>query len=414
VAEQFYIERLGGGMTLLGQRMEQVSSAAMTLVTPSGSAQDPPGRGGAAMVLCEWSLRGAGDRDTRQLNDALDALGCQHHESVRSAHSLVNAAQLGRNLLPVLAIFADVVRHPRLGEATFAPSRALVEQDLATLADEPARRCSLKLRERFYPHPLGRCAYGTPESLDAITPEMLRNHHAAHVGPDGTILAVAGNFDWPTLRDRVEELFGDWSAPPAEPPPLQDPPGGVMHVKKDSAQVHIGLAHRSVPIGHERYYAARMAEMALSGGASARLHTELREKRGLVYHVASHYHSLKDHAGMFTYAGTRPELAQQTFDAIVGEIRRLGEDIDEGEITRARTQLKSALIMQGESTTARANALASDWYHLRRLRGLAELSDAIDAVTAADVVAYLRERPADAFTVLVIGPEPLDTSAAEA
>jgi predicted Zn-dependent peptidase len=409
VTERFHVAELDNGMTLLAQEMDYVSSAAMTLVVPSGSAHDPAEAAGAGSVACEWCVRGAGERTTRQLNDALDSLGCQHHELVRGEHLLFTAAQLGRNLPAVLGIFADVLRRPRLDDETFAPSRTLVQQDLAALEDEPARKCMLLLRERFYPPPLGRCALGSAEGLAALSPEMLRRHIYAHFVPTGSILAVAGKIDWPALKDAVEALFGDWAAGdvPAHVPSAAA--GGVMHVAKDSAQTHVGLAYRSVPMHHERYYAARMAEMVLSGGAAARLHTEVREKRGLVYHVAASYHSLKDHAGMFAYAGMRPEVAQETFEVTLAEIRRLGEGVADEEITRARTQLKSALVMQGESTSSRAGALASDWYHLRRLRSLRELSQAIDSVTAGDVLDYVHEFPPEAFTVLVIGPEPVDT-----
>jgi len=410
VSERLYIHELGNGMTLLGQQMEHVASAAMALVVPGGAAHDPPETPGAGSVACEWCLRGAGDRDTRQLNDALDALGCQHHELVRSEHLLLTAAQLGRNLSDVLGIFADILRRPRLGSETFAPSRALIEQDLASLADEPGRKCMLLLRERFYPDPLGRCVYGTAEGLGALTPEGLRRHVGEHLTPPGTILAVAGSIDWPAVRDQVESLFADWRGEAVPSRPSTPPAGGVSHVAKDSAQVHIGLAHRAAPVGHEQYYAARVAEMVLSGGPAARLHTEVREKRGLVYHVSSSYHSLKDHAGMFTYAGTRPQLAQQTFEVTVGEIRRLGEGVRDEEIVRARTQLRSALIMQGEATASRASALASDWYHLRRLRSLDEVSEAVESVTAADVVDYLHAFGPAELTVLVLGPEPVDTT----
>jgi len=413
LSERFIVNELPNGMTLLGQPMDHVSSAAVTMVVPAGAAHDPSALAGAGSVACEWCLRGAGERDTRQLNDALDALGCQHHESVRSEHVLFSAAQLGRTLPAVLDLLADILRRPRLDDETFVPSRALVEQDLASLEDEPARRCSLLLRERFYPPPLGRCTYGTPAGLAAATAPALREHIAAHYTPAGTILAAAGNIDATALRGLVERAFGDWPVthPPAPVP--ETPPRGVTHLPKDSAQVHIGLAHRAAPIGHRQYYACRIAEMVLSGGAAARLHTEVREKRGLAYHVASHYHSLREHAGMFTYAGTRPDLAQETLDTTVTEIRRLAEGVRDDEVARARTQLKSALIMQGESTAARANALASDWYHLGRLRSLDELSAAIEAVTPADVLAYLDAFPAEDFTALVIGPEPVDTGVLE-
>ena len=65
--------------------------------------------------------------------------------------------------------------------------------------------------------------------------------------------------------------------------------------------------------------------------------------------------------------------------------------------------------MQGESTSARASALGSDWVHLKRLRGLDEISNAINAVTEKDVMEYLEKFPADNFTILTIGPDGLES-----
>jgi predicted Zn-dependent peptidase len=411
MSERMFIKELPSGMVLVGQEMEHVSSAAMTLVTPAGASHEAEGKEGAAAVVTEWSMRGAGDRDTRALNDALDALGCQHHEDTRGRFICFEAVQLGRNVADILAVYADVLRRARLEDRTFGPCRDLALQDLASLEDEPARKCTVMLRERFYPHPLGRSALGKAESLAALTPDDARRHSHTRIKPDGTILSVAGNVEWNALAGLAERLFGDWSGEADAEIDVRPAAGGVTHVAKQTAQTHIALAYPSVPIGHERYYAARLAETVLSGGMSGRLFTEVREKRGLVYHVAAHYHSLKDRAGIFAYAGTRPETAQETFDVLVAELRRLAEGIEPDELARARTQLKSALVMQGESTAARSAALASDWYHLGRLRSLRELSDAIDGVNMEDVTAYLCLCPPRDITVLVVGPEPIDTGA---
>ena len=411
--EKFHVKQLPNGMTLVGQTMENVSSAAMTFQVCAGSARDPEGLGGTATVAAEWALRGAGDRDTRQLNDALDALGCQHHESVRSEHVAFSTAQLGRNLHDVLAVYADILRRPRLDDDTFAPCQALALQDLAALEDEPARKCTILLRERFYPMPLGRSQLGSPESVEALTADAVRRHVGCTFSPAGAIVSVAGHVEWDAFCDDVEALLGDWS-PPAPPRPEPTPPaGGVTHIAKDSAQCHIALAHAAWPVASDTHLAARVSQTVLSGGMSSRLFTEVREKRGLAYHVATTYHSLKDYAGMFTYAGTVPEKAQETFDVTVGELRRLGQGVTDDELACARTQLKSSLVRMGESTGARAEALSSSWYHLGRLRGLDELTHEIDTVTADDVRAYLHDHPAENFTVLVIGPEPVDAGAAD-
>jgi predicted Zn-dependent peptidase len=410
VSEQYFVQQLANGLTLLGQKIEQVSSAAISLVVPAGASHDPAGCEGAASIISEWGLRGAGTRDTRQLNEALDSLGCQHQESVLSEHIQFSAALLGANIDGAMELYADIILRPRLEDSAFGPCRDLTLQDLASLEDEPIHKCNLLLRERYYPHPLGRSIYGTQESLKAMTSGKARSAFVDGFNPSGAILAVAGNIDWNTLLKRAERLFGSWRSPARKEVKTTPPIGGVLHLPKESAQTHIALAHRSVTISDPRYYAARIAEVVLSGGMSSRLFTEVREKRGLVYHVSTRYHSLKSHAGMFTYAAAAPEKAQQTLDITVGEIRRLADGVTPEEMARARTQLKSALIMQGESTTSRANAQTSDWYHLGRVRTLRELSEEIEKVTAEDVLAYLRDFPAKQFTIIVIGPKPLDTS----
>ncbi len=65
--------------------------------------------------------------------------------------------------------------------------------------------------------------------------------------------------------------------------------------------------------------------MAILGGYfSARLFTEVREKRGLCYSVYSSYESQRERAAMLCYAGTSTDRAQETLDVMIAEIQRLG------------------------------------------------------------------------------------------
>jgi predicted Zn-dependent peptidase len=64
--------------------------------------------------------------------------------------------------------------------------------------------------------------------------------------------------------------------------------------------------------------------------------------------------------------------------------------------------------MQQESTIARSSSIARDWYHLGRVMTLAEVRDQIDALTVTSVLDYVRRHPAQDFTILTIGPQPLE------
>jgi len=138
---------------------------------------------------------------------------------------------------------------------------------------------------------------------------------------------------------------------------------------------------------------------------SARLFTEVREKRGLCYAIGASYHGLKEAAGITCYAGTVPQTAQQTLDVIIEQFDRLKEDISDEEIARAKVGLESALIMSSESSASRAAHIAADYYILSRVRSLDEIKQRIEQTSKESVLKFLRENCFIDYTVVTIGPE---------
>ena len=177
------------------------------------------------------------------------------------------------------------------------------------------------------------------------------------------------------------------------------------HIQHEGAQVHIGLMTSTVTVQDPNYYNAMAAVSVLSGGMSSRLFTEVREKRGLCYAVGANYNGLKQAAGISCYAGTTPDKAQETIDVIIAEFDRLGKDITESEIARAKVGLKSSLIMQSESSSSRANGIAGDHYLLGRVRSIEEIKEKLEEVSVETVSSFLKNNKFDGYTVVTIGPE---------
>jgi len=279
---------------------------------------------------------------------------------------------------------------------------------LASQDDDPRSKLMVELRKRHFPEPLGRNPLGVHDQLTVLQGSTVADLHQKSYLPDRTILAVAGSFDWPKLREKVSSLFAHWSGHPAPEPALGSAGPKTDHLDQQTAQTHIGIAYDSVPPTHPGYYRACLAVAVLSGGMSGRLFTEVREKRGLCYHVAARHHVLKGRGTVLCYAGTAAERAQQTLEVTLAELKRLPEGITQAELDRAKIGLKASLIMQGESTTARSACAAADYYHLARVRSLDEISDAIDAVTVSDLLDHLQQFPPADFTILTLGNEKLE------
>ena len=405
--QQLFQHTYPNGLTLLAERMDHVRSATMYFMVPAGYVNEPAERLGLAGVLAEMLSRGAGDRDSKQLSLALDNLGADRNEGAGSFNLTLSAGTLARNLPAVLELYADIIRRPWLPDDELEPTVELALQDLQGLDDSPSDLCLLELKRRYYPQPYNRNQYGTVETLGAITPADVKRFHAERFRPGGAILSVAGNIDWPRLKDQVGDLFADWTGTATTPQAgaAHRPESG--HLTKETNQTQIAVAYPTAAFGSPDFYLARGAIAVLSGGMSSRLFTEVREKRGLCYSVSASYDQVKGMASVVCYAGSRTEKAQETLDVTIGELKRLKDGIADEEVDRVRAGLKTSLIMQQESTSARAGSMASDWFYLGRVRAIDEIQTAIDGLTPPSLLAHLDRYPAKDFTVVTLGPKPL-------
>ena len=137
---------------------------------------------------------------------------------------------------------------------------------------------------------------------------------------------------------------------------------------------------------------------------SSRLFQEIREKRGLVYSIYTYPVFYRD-CGMFgIYAGTSPGDVNELIPVISEEISRLPATLNEKEIERAKTQLKSATLMSLESTGSRCEQIAQQILVFGRPLTIREQVQNIEAVDRDE----LYETAVQIFfgkpTVAAIGP----------
>lgn len=409
MTEKIHLHTYDHGLVLIAEPMPWLESAAFSLLLPAGAVHDPPERAGLASLTCEMALRGAGPYNSRELIERLDNLGVERSESVGDAHTSFSGATLAESLFPALEVFAEVVLRPHLPADQLDAGRQVALQEVLSVDDDPPQKLMETLRARHYPAPWGRPSHGDVAGLESIVLGEIAAHVERRYQPQGAILGVAGKFDWPALQAHVERLFAGWQPRDGNLPAADAPGEGQSeHLESDTNQTQIGVAYSSVPYRHPDYFQAWGAVGALSGGMSARLFTEVREKRGLCYSVHAAYHTLRDQGAVFAYAGTTAARAQETLDVLVGELVRLAEGIEPHEIQRLKARIKSALIMQQESSASRSSMLARDWYHLGRPRSLDEVGALVDALTCESINAYLAAHPPRDFTVVTLGPEPLE------
>ena len=394
---------LSNGLRVLYEPMPWLPTLSATLLMSFGSATDPQGYEGSATVLHEWLQRGSGVLNSRQISDAFDDLGVRRGGGAGREASTLAAAFLAVDAAKALPLLASMVMEPRFDDSEFAASVELSLEELRSIDDAPTQRMFEELTARFLASPHRRSGYGTEEGLAALTPASVRKDAAARVGPANSILALAGGSGWGELLPVIEASFGLWRGRVVPLPEPRIAPKQRHHVHADTSQLQLGLAYPSAQMGTDEGYLYSLALNVLSGSMGARLFTEIREKRGLVYSVSAATRALKGLGYTVGYAGTTTERASETLEVFLQELERLSDGVTADELERSRTGLLSSVVMRGESSGSTSSRLALDAYHLGRARTLTEVSQKVREATLQQVNDYLAANPVPEPTIVTLG-----------
>lgn len=408
LAPNYFMHVFDNGLRMVGQRMPSLASVTFGVQLAAGMRDEPSEKGGLTYLLADMMFQGTKNRTVRQLTEEFEAIGARKGGEAATEFARYSCQIVGNKLDPALELMADVLLTPAVPENELNQMRSVQLQEIRRRDDEPMRRIFDLVRERFYAGTsLGRRALGTRESVEGLSRDDLLAFYNARYQPDGALFSIAGNFDWDAAVARVGELLGAWQGQaPVMPTGSPSPETSVSIELQEGNQEHIGMAFPYPVYGDPDYYAASVVTEIFGGGMTSRLFREVREKRGLVYSVAMIFAPNGIYGAGYLYAGTTPEKAHETVHVMLEELRRLrDEGVTDDELERAKVQLKSELVMRGESSAARMGALLRSWWYEQKLTTIQELKAAIDGVTREQIQRLLQRYPmTEPLVIGAIGP----------
>ena len=292
-------------------------------------------------------------------------------------------------------------------EAEIEVERGVILQEIGQALDTPDDIVFDWLQEVAYPdQPLGRTILGPSERVGSFNRNDLASFVGEHYGPNQMILSAAGAIDHDDIVRQAEALFGH--LPAVTPKTLLQPAyfgGGERRELKALEQVHFALALEGPDYRDPGIYTAQVYSTAIGGGMSSRLFQEVREHRGLCYTIFAQTGAYEDTGLTTIYAGTSATEIGQLATITVDELKRAAEDMSDGEVDRARAQMKAGLLMGLESPSNRAERLARLMSIWGRIPSVAETIERIDAVNTSGVRDFAQQTAVNSGAALALyGP----------
>ena len=393
----FERHRLSNGLTVWLVPLRGRELVSVHLLFDAGAAAEDEIHGGIAALTARLLVTGTRRLDAAAFAEATERLGLElsSESSWDSARAAFSA--LGTQLDPGLELLCEMVREPRLDEGEFERLKAERLADILQSRADPGRLADEMFLRSTYAEetPYRRPAAGAPETVEELTVDDARAHHAAHFAPSSAHLIIAGGFDPSAARLAAERQLGEWTgdarghrrfdsaARDGRRVVLVDRPGAV--------QSELRVGHVGIDRHDPRYFHATVMAGLLGGTFGSRLNLRLREELGYTYGARAGFDPRRA-AGPFTAtAAVQTEVTVPAIGELLGQLDRMRETTPgDDELSDVKDFLIGVFPLRFETTGGVAGAieplavygLPDDYWQTYRQR-IEEVSPA-DAHRAAE------------------------------
>ena len=380
------ISRLFNGLTVITDPMPQLESAAVGVWVNTGTRNETKHVMGVSHMLEHMAFKGTERRSARAIAEEIEAVGGYLNAYTSREQTAFHARVLKDDVPLALDILADILTAPTFEQVELERERQVVLQEIGQARDTPDDIIFDHLQSVIYPdQPMGWPILGEDETVASFRREDLRAYMDSNYRAGGMTLVASGAVAHEEILRLADEKFGRLNeGNVAEPMPAHYV-GGNMRGDQELEQAHVTFAFPGVSNCDPDYYTAQVYVTALGGGMSSRLFQEAREKRGLCYSIYAFAHSAKDSGVIGVYTGTGENESAEIAAVVAGEMASLAETASEGEIARAKAQLRSSVLMGLERPGSRAEQIAGQVFALGRVLSVREVVERLDAVDVSEV-----------------------------
>ncbi|MCA9051707.1 MAG: insulinase family protein, partial [Planctomycetaceae bacterium] len=412
-------ELKSGIKTALLPKKTRGETVNLRLTLRYGNLDALKGKAVAGEYLPAMMLRGTESMTRQDINDAFDRYRAKVSFSGDPGTVTVSLQTLRGNLLPVLEIVRDALRHPvfpedeleLLKEAQLASAEQRLTDPTAIASNVVQKKISV------YEPDDPRYIAGLSEEIErirSVSAEQIRSLYRELLNSSNGEMSIVGDFDPQEVQPVLESIAADWTSNVSYERiakiPVNNERGDFETINTPDKANATYFAAMTLPLkdDHPDNPALTLGNHILGGGAlSSRLGNRVRQDEGLSYTVQSAFQasSVDERSVFYIFAICNPGNADKLKTVIREELDRLLKDgITEEELQEQKAGLLQSLELQRTRDNSLASLLGSHLQTGRTMQYSADYEDRLRALTVEDVNTALRKHIApDRLYVVIAG-----------
>ena len=386
----YSIKKFPNGFTLVHAHIPTVKSVGIGVFVKVGSSAENDKNNGIAHFIEHMLFKGTSKRTAYQLVSEVEDIGAVTNASTSKEITCYYTSSLSEHAERCTEILSDIFFNSIFLEEEMAKEKDVVLEEIAMLEDTPDDVCiELACSTFFSEHALGREILGTAQTVKNISKDDILQFMADHYTADNTVLSIAGEVDFESACMLAEKYFVDnFTNNIAKPVVLPTNVPVSQYVKrvKDIEQANVAMIFPSIPYNHEGEYAMHVLNVVLGSSMSSRLFQSVREQNGYAYSIYSYPGAYISDGYFIIYFGT-------SFDKVGDAVKLIRKELDDiksngitdVELNRAKEQLKSSLVMNGESSLSVMRFIGRSYLLKGEINEMDDRLEKVKMVTKQDV-----------------------------
>src|SRR5574339_546721 len=364
--------KLKNGLTVYLMEQHEVPVINVSVILPAGAIYDGE-KAGLASLTATALKHGTKNFTKEKLDEELDFHGASINASASKESAGVSARMAAKDKDKILILLKEIMLEPSFDAAEFDKEKKRLLVSLEQQKESPrAVIGSYFDKFIFGDHVYGNIVQGKISTVSPLTVADVKKFYAENYLPEGSAIAVAGDFKIAEMKTLITRLFSDWkkgTKPQAnlasKPVPVPAKQQVLLINKDDAKETTFYIGGQGISRNNPDYVAIDVVNTLFGGRFTSMLNDELRVNTGLTYGANSRFNALKN-GGTFVIstftAGKTTEAAIDKALEVLNKLHTTG--IDENSLTSAKNYVKGQFPPRHETAGQLAGLMTQMfWYN---------------------------------------------------
>lgn len=404
--------KLKNGLTVYLIEQHEVPVINVSVILPAGAIYDGE-KSGLASLTSSALMHGTKNFTKEKLDEEIDFLGASINTSASKEAGSLSARMASKDRDKVLNLIKEVLLEPVFDEEEFAKEKKRLLVGLEQQKESPRAVIGSYFDKFMYgDHVYGNIIQGKIETVMPITVADVKKFYSENFLPEGSAIAIAGDFNSAEMKGLVSNLFSGWKKG-VKPQvnlaskPITKPAGArVLLINKDDARettFYIGAP--GISRNNPDFVSIDVINTLFGGRFTSMLNDELRVNTGLTYGANSRFTALKNGGTFHISTFTANKTTEPAIDKALEVLNKLHADgINDTSLTSAKNYVKGLFPPRYETAGQLAGLMTQMfWYNFDEsfINSFEKNVDGLTLVKAKEIIA--KYFPKDKLQFILVG-----------